>query len=167
MPEEQAAGDRAGCDGEARGGRPHRDRLGPLAPVAEDGRDDRERRRHDQRAADAHQRAGSDQLAGRAGERRECGAGAEDDQSCAEREPPAEAVGEAAGGEQQAGEDEHVRVDDPLELARGRVQRALEGRQRDVEDRVVERDHEQTETEHRESPPAAPMEGFGVHFCIS
>ena len=37
----------------------------------------------------------------------------------------AEAVAEAAGGEQQAGEDEHVGVDDPLQLAGRRAEAAL------------------------------------------
>ena len=34
----------------------------------------------------------------------------------------AEAVAEAAGGQQQPREHEHVGVDDPLEIRRGRVQ---------------------------------------------
>ena len=38
----------------------------------------------------------------------------------------AESVAERAGGEQQAGEDEHVRVDDPLQLRAGGAEVALE-----------------------------------------
>ena len=40
----------------------------------------------------------------------------------------AEAVAEGAHGEEQSGEDERVRVDDPLELAAARVELALDGR---------------------------------------
>ena len=67
----------------------------------------------------------------------------------------AEAVAERAGGEQHAGEHEHVDVDDPLQLRGGGVEVALQRRQRDVEDRVVEPDHEQRQAEDGERPPAA------------
>src|SRR5215210_1689145 len=62
---------------------------------------------------------------------------------------------EYAGGEQQAGEDEHVGVDDPLELRGRRLQVDRQGRKGDVEDRVVEADHDQREAQHPERPPAA------------
>ena len=42
-----------------------------------------------------------------------------------ERALAAEAVAERAGGQQQAGEDEHVGVDDPLQLRARRVEVAL------------------------------------------
>ena len=64
---------------------------------------------------------------------------AEDEQAEGQRALAAEAVAERAGGEQHAGEDEHVDVDDPLQLRGGGVEVALQRRQRDVEDRVVER----------------------------
>ena len=73
----------------------------------------------------------------------------------------AEAVAERAGGEQQAGEDEHVGVDDPLQLGAGCAEVALERRQRDVEDGVVEPDHEQRRGEDDERPPA-PGIGLGT-----
>ena len=60
--------------------------------------------------------AGEDQLAGVSrtpGERAE----AEHHQAELQRAAPAEAVAEAAGGEQQAGEHERVGVDHPLQLA--------------------------------------------------
>ena len=44
---------------------------------------------------------------------------AEDDQPGGQGALAAEAVAEAAGGQQQPGEHEHVGVDDPLQLARG------------------------------------------------
>ena len=49
-------------------------------------------------------------------------ADAEDHEADLEGAAAAEAVAEAAGGEQQAGEDEGVGVDDPLEVADGGVE---------------------------------------------
>ena len=74
-----------------------------------------------------------------------------------QRAAPAEAVAEAAHREQQAREHERVRVDHPLELAVAGVEVANERRDRDVEDRVVEHDHEQAQAEHDEDPPAAAV----------
>ena len=85
----------------------------------------------------------------------------EDEQAERERALAAEAVAERAGGQQHAGEDEHVDVDDPLQLRRRSVEVALDRRQRDVEDRVVEADHEQRQAEDGERPPAAGV-GRGV-----
>ena len=56
-------------------------------------------------------------------------------------------------GEQQAREHERVRVDHPLQLAVGGVEVAHDRGDRDVEDRVVEHDHEQAEAEDGEDPP--------------
>ena len=78
--DEPAARDRAERDAEAGDGRPGADRLRPLLG-GEDGREDREGGRHDQRAADAHERAAGDELGGGAGERGEDGAACEDEQA--------------------------------------------------------------------------------------
>ena len=66
----------------------------------------------------------------------------------------AEAVAEAAGRQQQAGEHERVGVDDPLDLAVRRVEVLDHRRDRHVEDRVVERDDQQRDAQHGEDPPA-------------
>src|SRR6266545_3727540 len=71
------------------------------------------------------------------------------------------AVAQRACREQDSGEDEQVRVDDPLELRGRGVQIGPEARDRDVEDRVVETDHEQRERENAQRPPAAAVDGFG------
>ena len=60
--EQEAAGDRAEADAEAGHAGPDADRLAPLGRVGEHVGDDRQRRRHDERAADAHERPGGDQL---------------------------------------------------------------------------------------------------------
>ena len=71
------------------------------------------------------------------------------------RSPSAPAVSSSAG------EDEHVGVDDPLQL-RGTTRRGrLERRQRDVEDRVVEPDDQQREAQDDERPPAAGVGSGG------
>ena len=72
-----------------------------------------------------------------------------------ERAPAPEAITEAARGEQQAREHQHVAVDDPLQLARARVELLADAWQTDVEDRVAHRDHEQAEREHAQRLPAA------------
>ena len=129
------------------------DRLRALVG-GEDGGDDRQRRGHDERAADAHEGAGGDQHLRRGGERGQAGAEAEDGEADREAALAAEAVAERAGGEQQAGEDEHVGVDDPLQLGAGAPRSLLERGERDVEDGVVEPDHEQRRGEDDEHPPA-------------
>jgi hypothetical protein len=84
----------------------------------------------------------------------------EDEETELQRPFAAEAVTERSGGQQQAGEHQHVGVDDPLELRAGCTEVALERGQRHVEDRVVERDDEQRQTQDHEGPPAAGI-GFG------
>jgi hypothetical protein len=67
---------------------------------------------------------------------------------------PAEAVAERAHRQQQPGEDQEVRVDDPLQGRAGGTELLLQARQRDVEDGVVEPDDQQAQREHRERLPA-------------
>src|SRR5581483_4665668 len=77
--EQPAARDRADRHTEAADRGPQTDRLRALAVVGEYRAEDRQRGRHDERAADAHDHAGGDQLGGRGGERGGQGAGREDD----------------------------------------------------------------------------------------
>ena len=71
----------------------------------------------------------------------------------------AEDVAEAAAGDQQDGEGERVGVDRPLQRGQARRRSALDRRQRDVHDGVVEHHHEQREAHGRERPPAAVLLG--------
>ena len=116
--QQQAADHRADGHAEAGEAGPDGDRPAPLARVAEHVGEDRQGGRHDQRPADAHQRRGwrsaASAMPDSADEHRADG---EDDDADAQRPLAAEAVAEAAGGQQQAGEHERVAVDDPLELA--------------------------------------------------
>ena len=79
----------------------------------------------------------------------------EDREPGAERPLAPDSVREAAGDEHQPAEHERVRVDDPLQLAIGRVQVAHERRQRDVEDGAIERDDQQRHAQDGEREPAA------------
>ena len=68
--EQQPAGHRTDRHAEPGEAGPHGDRPAPLAGVTEDVGEDRQRRRHDQRPADAHERPAEDQLRRRVGHRR-------------------------------------------------------------------------------------------------
>ncbi|MFC6932375.1 hypothetical protein ACFQHO_19900 [Actinomadura yumaensis] len=63
------------------------------------------------------------------------------------------AVAERPGGDQQPGQHERVRVDDPELLDRGRPEVGHQRRERHVEDRRVHRDDQQAARQHREHGP--------------
>ena len=154
--EQQAAGDGTHGDADACYTGPYPDGLLPLVGLDEDVGEDRERRRHDQRSPHAHEPAAEDEMAGRAGQRRQHGPDAEDDDPDAQRPLAAEPIAQAAGREQQPREHQCVAVDDPLQLAEGRVQVPDEGREGDVQDRVVQPDHGQAHAQHGQDPPPPP-----------
>jgi len=79
----------------------------------------------------------------------------ENDQPGDEHQPPPEAVGERAGGQQEGGERQRVGVDDPLQVGEARVQRALDVRKRDVDDGDVEQQHEDRHRDGDQRPPLA------------
>src|SRR5215211_1640518 len=119
----------------------------------------RQRRGHDERGARAHQRAAGDQGLDAAGERGRRRRQPEHDQPGEQRAPAPVAVPERAGREQQSREHERVGVDHPLQLADVRVELSHQGGERDVDDRVVDDDHEQARAEHAEREPARPGPG--------
>ena len=154
MFEQESAHHRADGDAETGEAGPHGDGPAALLRVAEDVGEDRQRGGHDQRAADAHEGTGEDQLVGRLGQRGGDRAHPEQDDADLQGALSAESVGQAAGGEEQTGEDEDVGVDDPLDLA---VAGAEVGHQRGdghVEDRVVHHDDQQAHAEHGEDQPS-------------
>ena len=156
--EQVTAGDRADRHTDARDPRPDADGAAAFAR-REDVGEDRQRRRHDERGAEALDRARHDEDAGRSRERRRERAAAEDHEPDEQRRLAAVTVAGAARDQEEAREDERVRVDDPLELARRRAELAHEARQRDVDDRPVDADDQQAQTEHREDPPAPGVDG--------
>ena len=80
---------------------------------------------------------------------------AEQHQADGQRSLASVLVAERAGGEQQAREHDDVRVEDPLDVGAARAEVAHDRGQRDVEDRVVDRDDEQRHAEDGERVPAA------------
>ena len=140
-----------------------RDRLAALLAGEQVG-DDREGGGHDQRRAHAHRRAHGDHLVGRVGDEGAEAGEPEDRHAGLERELAPEAVAERAEHEQQAGEDEQVGVDHPLQLRGGSVELVLQRRQGDVEDRVVEPDDHQAQRQHAERlPTAGVLDGIDRH----
>jgi len=63
-------------------------------------------------------------------------------------------VAERAAGEEQRGQQERVRFDDPLDVAERRVQPRLYRRQRDVHDGAVDESHAGAEDRRRQQPAA-------------
>ena len=102
--------------------RPDPDRFGPLLRITEDMGENRQRRGHDERAADPHHRARSDQFARRAGPGRPDRREAEHQETGDQSGSAPESVTEASGCQNQAGEDQRVAVDHPLQLARTGVE---------------------------------------------
>ena len=153
--EQQSAGARPDRDAEARHAGPDPDRLRAAdRVVTEDVGQDRQRRRHHERGAGAHERARRDQLACAARQRGETRRRPEDDQAGAQRTVPAVAVSRGAGDEQQAGEGERVPVDDPLQVRARRIEFTRERWKRRVDDRGVDDDGEQRQAQDSDDGPA-------------
>ena len=125
--EQEPAGERAEPDPDCRESGPDGDRL-PAFRSGEEVGDDRERGGHDQRSAHAHGRSHGDHLVGRVGDQGAEAGEAEDRHARLKRKLAPEAVAERAEDEQQAGEDEQVGVDHPLQLRGGGVELVLQGR---------------------------------------
>ncbi len=90
------------------------------------------------------------------------GAGEERGQSGEERMSATEAVTEAACREEQPGEHDGVRGDDPLQLGGARPEVADQAWHGDVDDGVVDGGDEQGEDEHAEDAPPVGVAGVSV-----
>ena len=73
----------------------------------------------------------------------------------------------APAEQEQAGEDEHIAVDDPLQLAPARPRGLERGWEGHVEDRVVHDDEQQAHVEDGEGPPALRAMVAGVHLAAA
>src|SRR5690606_21757126 len=105
-------------------------------------------------AADAHQRAGGDELPRLGGEDGSQRRPAEQDEADDQEPAAAVPVRQASRRQQQPGEGQHVDVQDPLDV-RGRGPELLDQRgDGEVEDGAVHRQHHQRETQDGEHPPA-------------
>ena len=153
--QQPAARHRADRDAEAADRGPQADGLGALGGVGEHGGDDRQGGRHDERAADAHERPSGDEHAGGARQRRGQRADTEHREAKGQALVAAEAVGERPGREQQPGEHQDVAAHHPLQRGDRQVQAALDGRDRNVDHVVVEVGHEGGERHRHQDPPAS------------
>ena len=88
----------------------------------------------------------------------EPGTDEEEDKSELEGSLASVAVADRPGREQEAGEDQRVGGDHPLQLGAVRVQHTGQRGQGDVQAGVAHEDDEQAEAKDREGPPAA-LEG--------
>ena len=155
---EKTADERADRERERGDARPDADR-GAALPRRERRRDDRERRRVHQGGAGALRDARGDEHVAR--RREPAGKGREGEHRDAddEQETPAVGVGELSADQHERREGERVAAHDPLELREPDAEVALDRRQRDVHDGVVEHDHEQPERHRRERPPLLVLFG--------
>ena len=156
--EQVAAGQRADHHPEAGHACPQRDRPRPLALIGEHVGDDRQRGRHDERRPETLYSTEQDQRVRRIDLRARQRPGPEDDQAENEAAPSTQAITRVAGDQQETREHDRVRVDDPLQLTRRGLELTHQGRQRDVDDRSVDADDHQRETQHTEHDPATRIE---------
>jgi hypothetical protein len=150
-PAEQHADRAAGAGDRA----PHAERLVALSALGEHVGHDRQRRRGEQCAAEALDRAGGDQLALGLRQAAEERGDREQHETGDEHAPPAEQVGHAATEEEKAAERQHVGVDHPREVLGLELEILADRRQGDVDDGCVEDDDELRRGEQRESEPLA------------
>ncbi len=113
QPAAEHEAERRTADGDRR---PYAERLRALPALGERRRDDRQRRRGDERRAEALERAEADQHPRARREPVQERRGREDDEADEEEPLAAEQVTGTTAEQQEAAEDERVRVDDPLQV---------------------------------------------------
>ncbi len=151
--DEEPTQQRAERDPDAGDTGPDPDGACALARDMEGVGDDRQRRGVDECSAQPHEAPGHDQHSRGRCERRERGEGPEPDQAESQRVLAPVSVTERPRGEQQARKHDRVRVHDPLEIGARRAEVAHDCRQRDVEHRVVDSDHDDAQRQHAQRPP--------------
>ena len=159
---EEHTGRRAGAAERA----PDPERLVPLRAFLEGGGHDRERRRRDDRCAEALDCARADQDAGAVGEA--ANERGEREQRQADQEDPfaPEQVGHPPAEQEEAAERDRVGGDHPLHRLLLDVEVDLDRRDRDVDDRDVEDGHEERGAHDCEGQPAA-VGCLGGHLAPS
>ncbi len=133
------------------------ERPGALTGVGERRVEQGQRGRCEQCAGDTLEGACGDQHLETRGGTAERGGGGEADDTGEEGGLPAEQVGDATTEQQEGGEREGVRGDDPLPVAVGEAEVLLGRRQGDVHDGGVEDHHQLSDGDDREDPP--PLRG--------
>ena len=140
--DDQPAEQRPDGDAEAAHAGPHAQGE-PAALGRVGGRQQRQRQRGDDRAPGALQRAGQDERARRRGQGRGGRGEREEGEAGQEDAAAPEAVAERGGRDEQHREGQRVGVDRPLQVLDGRAEVLPDRGQRDRDDEVVQRGHEQ------------------------
>ncbi len=164
--DEHAAGDQA--DRAAAGRDAGEDAEGPVAfrAFVEGRGDEGEGGRRGDRAADALEGTGGEELPFALGQSAEERGESEEEHAEDEHAAAPEDVARAPSEEQEAAERERVGVDDPGQAGRGEVQRALDVRERDVHDRDVEDHHQLTGRDDEQGDAlAVPALAGGGGLC--
>ena len=133
------------------------DRLGLVGGLGEHRHDHPEDHRGAERAADALEEARADQHGLGLGDAAQDRRGREQDQSGEEDALAPDEVAEPAGEQEQPAERDQVRVHDPREARLREAEVALDRRQRDVHDRLVEDDHEEARAQDDQRDPAVAV----------
>ncbi len=163
VAQQKAAEDRAD-GGTGRGHRaPYADREAALLGVVEEVADQRQGGRHQRRTGHTQQGAGGDHHLRGGGVRTHHRQPAERDGADQQQFLAADAVAEAAHGDQETGDDEGVDVADPQQLGARRLQILTQERGGQAEDRGVDADQQDGEDEDGEGEPAA-RSGLIVHM---
>ena len=133
------------------------ERLGSVRGSLEGHGQQAQRRRGEQRAERALQRSGGDEHPERLRQSADRRGDGEPAQTRDQRPLATEQVAELAAQEQEAPEGEGVGGDDPLAVVGREVKGLLCRRQRDVNDRRVEHDHQLRHAQEGENGPAAGL----------
>ena len=150
----QHAAEQQTDDGAAAGDRAeHAERLAAFARLGEGRGDQGERRRRHERGARTLQRAAGHEDLERRRRTGQRGRQAEAGEPDRQRPAPSDPVRGLAAEQQQPGEGERVRRDDVRAVRVVEAEHLLGGRQRDVHDGRVERDHQLGESDHAERGP--------------
>ena len=159
--DEDAAEQRSERDAEAGDRRPQAERGG--AALGREGRrQQRQRERHEQRGAEALDGARDDELREVRRERPGGRGSSEHEQPGDQHAPAAVAVAERGAREDEDGEDEDVRVHDPLQAIDRDSEIALHRRQRRDDDEVVEGDHEERGAGQGDGPDMSGAGGQAI-----
>jgi hypothetical protein len=118
-------------------------------------REERERGGEHDRATDSLSGTGDDEEDGTRRQRAQEGGEGEQAEPDAEHQPPSEQIGQCPCGQEQRGEGESVGVDHPLDLREARLELLGHARERHVDDRDVEQEHERRRAHDDQRPPLA------------
>ena len=162
---QRATDERPDRNRSADGRSPRGDRLSALTPLevlTDEGEPGGEHRR----SADALQGPRPDEHRDRSGDAAEQRRGGEDDEAEDEHALSPEAVRDRAPAEDERGKGQRVGVDDPLQVGEACVEVPLDRRQRDLDDRDVDEQHERRRADRDQRPPTPRAQLRAAHLQL-